>query len=95
MDLTNRLNMKISIVITEGGKQIMLTPETDHEKQALKLIDTSDVLRVVSKMGTFGQRESSHVSYQVAKCQGGYYHMFPEEDSLMFVIDDNEKEVTK
>lgn len=87
--------MKISIVFTEGVKQIMMTPENDHEKMALKYILPNDVLKTVSKtrsyMGTFADKYD-HVNYQVAKCEGGYYRAFETEDSLMFVIeDDSEK----
>ena len=81
--------MKISIVIAEGGKQVMFTPETDHEKASLKMIDTEDVLRVVSKHGQFFDGQE-HVGYNVAKSRGGYYRPYPDSESLMFVIDDEE-----
>ena len=84
--------MKISIVLLEGAKQIMMTPESDHEKAALKMIGTDDVLRVVSKWGSFGLGHSEHVSYNIAQCQGGYFRPFAEEDALMFVIKDEKKE---
>jgi hypothetical protein len=83
--------MKISIVFTEGAKQIMMTPETDHEKQALKYIAPDDELKVVSqKWGSFVEKRE-HVDYQVAKCQGGYYRLFNSEDSLMFVIEKSQE----
>ena len=66
----------------------MMTPETDHEKQSLKMIAPDDVLKVASRWGTFGNKPG-HMNYQVAKCQGDYYRVFPTEDSLMFVIEDN------
>jgi len=87
--------MKISIVITEGAKQIMMTPETKVEKEALKFIAPDDELKVVSKYrigwGSFGDDNSSHIKYQIAKCQGGYYRAFETEDSLMFVIEDKKE----
>lgn len=79
--------MKISIVIVEGAKQIMLTPESDHEKQALGIINPEDTLKVVSRWGTFTS-EYEHSKLQVEKCEGGYLRAFSEEDSLMFLIED-------
>jgi len=62
--------MKISILIADGVKQIMLTPETDHEKQALKYIQPDDTLVAKTKWGAFtGEKEIVGVS--VDMCQGG------------------------
>ncbi|MCK4891451.1 MAG: hypothetical protein KAS78_02165 [Candidatus Pacebacteria bacterium] len=83
--------MKISIVIVEGAKQIMLTPETDHEKQALKFINPENTLKVVSRWGSF-TNDYSHAQLQVDKCRGGNLRAFSEEDSLMFLIEDKEEE---
>lgn len=79
--------MKISIVIVEGAKQIMLTPETDHEKQCLKIINPQDTLKVVSRWGSF-TNEYEHAKLQVEKCKGEYLRAFSESDSLMFLIED-------
>jgi hypothetical protein len=80
--------MKISIVIIEGAKQIMLTPETEHEKQALKFINPEDTLKVVSRWGSF-TNEYEHAKLKVDKCQGDYLMAFSDSDSLMFLIEDN------
>lgn len=81
--------MKISILITNGAKQIMLTPETEHEKQALKFIQPDDKLVAVSKWGTFtGVKELVGVS--IKKAQGGYYRGYESEESLLFVIENEE-----
>ena len=85
--------MKISIVIVEGAKQIMLTPETEHEKQALKFINPKDELKVVSRWGSFSN-EHNHANLQVEKCQGGYLRAFSKEDSLMFLIEDKKWKTT-
>lgn len=92
--------MKISIVFTEGAKQIMMTPETDHERKALKFIAPNSELKVVSKTrigwGTFGDDDKNYAEYQVSKCRGGYYRAFETKDSLMFVIEEpsSQKEPT-
>lgn len=88
--------MKISIIITEGAKQIMMTPETRVEKEALKFIAPSDTLKVVNKnrfvWGHFSD-ENEHVNYQISKSQGGYYRAFETRDSLMFIIEDEPEDV--
>ena len=81
--------MKISILFTDGAKQIMMTPENEHEINALKLIGKDDTLQVVKKMwGGFGN-DWEKASYEISKCQGGYYRPFEHEGSLMFVIEDD------
>ena len=81
--------MKISIVIVENAKQIMLTPETEHEKLCLKIINPKDELKVVSKWGGFYSDDKyTHAKLQVEKCKGGYLRAFSDEDSLMFLIED-------
>ena len=78
--------MKISIVISNDEKQIMMTPETDTECQALKMIAPEDTLVVATKWGTFDDKPTV-ASFQVEKCKGGYYRRFAEQDSLMFIIE--------
>jgi len=77
--------MKISVVLAEGVKQIMFTPETEHEKKALKHIAPNDEYSVASVMGTFDS-EPQHYSYNASMCQGGNLRRFAEKDSLMFVL---------
>jgi hypothetical protein len=79
--------MKISIVLAEGIKQIMFTPETDHETKALKWIAPGDKATVASQWGTY-DNEPSHYSYNSSKSQGGILRRFAEKDSLMFVIEE-------
>ena len=83
--------MKISLVIVENAKQIMLTPETEHEKQCLKMINPKDTLEVVSRWGTFTS-EYGHAGLQVAMCEGDYLRAFNDQDSLMFLIKTTEKD---
>lgn len=83
--------MKISLVISEGTKQIMMTPENEFEREALKYIKPTDRLQVVAKWGTYDDKPS-HYSYNTEKCQGGYLRRFATEDSLMFVIEDSPKQ---
>jgi hypothetical protein len=77
--------MKISLVIAEGMKQIMLTPESEHEKSCLKMIDAKEEILIAKRWGDFS---NEHAKVQVSECQGGYLRLFPEESSLMFILKD-------
>lgn len=78
--------MKISLIITNDAKQVMMTPETDQEREALKWISPNDTLEVVAKMGTLFDNETGHANYQICENQAGYYRIFETAESLMFVI---------
>jgi len=78
--------MKISILITDEAKQIMMTPENEHERAALKMIAPGDKIEAETKWGTFFNAEEKLVGYDVEKCQGGYYRAYASDDSLMFII---------
>ena len=80
--------MKISIVIADGVKQIMMTPESEHEKEAMRYIAPKDELVAVAKKGTYDDKPQ-HFGYQSEMCQGGYLRRFAQEESLVFVIKDN------
>ena len=82
--------MITSIVIVEGAKQIMLTPETEHEKQALRLFIPGDTVKVVAKRGGFAD-ESTHARLYIDECKGGYLRAFNSEESIMFLIRDKKK----
>lgn len=77
--------MKLSIVIADGVKQVMMTPETDHERMALKWISPTDDIEIATKQGTYDDKPN-HYSYNSEMCKGGYLRRFAEEDSLMFVL---------
>ena len=66
-------------------KQIMLTPENDHEKSALKMIAPTDKIEAVSKWGTF-DREQNTFGYDTYLCQGDYFRRRETNESLMLVI---------
>ena len=83
--------MKISILLTDGAKQIMLTPETDHEKQALKMIAPTDEIKIATKWGQY-DRDYKHTGVYIDKCQGGYYREFENSESLMFIVGPKEED---
>lgn len=84
--------MKISIVLAEGAKQIMMTPETEHEKMALKMIGPGETLEVATKWGTY-DNEPEKIGLSTQLCLGGWYRRYADEESLMFIIQpDNSKQ---
>ena len=76
--------MKCAIVLTDGIKQIMLTPENDSEKSALKMITCDDDITIETKWGTF--YDSRPLGYEINECMGGYLRRFRSDDSLMLVL---------
>ncbi len=77
--------MKTAIILADGVKQIMFTPETDNERDALKLIKPDDDINVMIKTGSFG--EEHYVSgFEVSMCKAGFLRAWPSEDSVMFVL---------
>jgi len=77
--------MKISILIVDDEKQIMMTPENDYEQNALKMIAPNDKIEAVTKWGTYDDEETM-VGMKSSKCQGGYYRRYSCSDSLMFIL---------
>ena len=76
--------MKTTLVIQDNKQQVVFTPENEHEKSILKLIESQEV-EVALKVGNFSE------------CQGGWVRYYPmsipmygvndnEFDSLMLVL---------
>ena len=82
--------MKISIVIADGYKQIMMTPENDHEREALKYIEPDSTLHTVAKKGTYDDK-LQHYGMNTEMCKGGMLRRFAVEESLMFIIKNENK----
>ena len=79
--------MKTAILLADGVKQIMFTPETDSECKALKLITPDDNIHTVIKAGNFYDKGRSEIfGVDVYECRGGYYRAEEKEDSVMFVL---------
>jgi len=68
--------MEITLVSKNQVNQIVLTPESEYEKNILKLIDNSNI-QTTLRTGNFSQ------------CQGGWIREYPHSDheySLMIVL---------
>lgn len=84
--------MKTAIIIADGIKQVMFTPENESEKQALKMFTPQDDINVEVKTGTFySNLPDSARGYVVQKCQGGYLRAYESEESLMLVLTPKEE----
>lgn len=92
--ISNKLNMKTAILITSWGKQVMFTPETENEIEALKMITPDDNIHTVIKRGTYSDRPEVFGA-NVFECVGGYYRAGEQPDSVMFVLTPKEKKVCK
>ena len=69
--------METSLVIANGRKQIVLTPETEHEKQILKcLSDGGHTLSVLT--GSFYARQGGWHAYS--------HYKHPGEDTSTFLV---------
>jgi len=83
--------MKVAIIISDGVKQIMFTPENEQEKLALKLISPNDNIDLAVKQGSFYTDYPKAAGYSVNMCQGGYLRAWTSEDSVMLVLTPKEK----
>lgn len=77
--------MKTAILLADGVKQIMFTPETESEKDALNLITADDDIHTVIKRGTFSGIDTVFGA-NVYECRGGYYRAEENTESVMFVL---------
>ena len=77
--------MKTAIILSDGLKQIMLTPENDNEKQALKMISPEDDISIEVKQGSFADKESVR-GYDVHQCQGGWLRVWEDNNSVMLIL---------
>ena len=79
--------MKTAIILADGIKQIMFTPENESEKMALKMITPEDNISLEIKSGTFyDSMPESAKGYAVQKSRGDYLRAYECEESLMLVL---------
>ena len=77
--------MKSALYIEDGVQQIILTPESDIEKQILELA-VSNKIKTTMKIGNFNLCAGDYVKYSpVYSCYGQN-----EIKSLMLVLEKNE-----
>jgi len=85
--------MKTTILFGDGYKQIVMTPETENEKQAIKFVSADDEVHTIVKVGNFTDMEV--LGAEIYECQGGYHRMQESKDSIIFVLTPKEKKDKK
>lgn len=78
--------MKTAIVLCDGIKQIIFTPENDSERQALRLFTVDDNIELAIKEGNFGEARYKPFTPSIHMCQGDFLRVFDSAESLMFVL---------
>jgi len=78
--------MKTAIILTEGVKQIVFTPENDSEKFALSLITPNDDMELLIKNGSIGDNYLKPFTATVSECQSGFLRVFSDTDSRIIVF---------
>lgn len=86
--------MKTSIIITDKIKQIVLAPETDNEKEALKMFDGKDDLEIMMKRGSFHNEDSPYGSI-ISTCEGGWLRAYSDNSCRIFTLKPKEKKPTQ
>ena len=70
--------MKTALYIEDGVTQIVLSPDTEEERDVLKRFEGSKVNNVY--WGSFG------------KCEGGWHRFYGGDDSLIILLEKKEEE---
>lgn len=79
--------MKVAVIISEGVKQVMLTPENENEKFALRMISPDDNIELAVKQGSLlAAYGDIPAGYNVNMCRGGYLRTWTDENSIMLVL---------
>jgi hypothetical protein len=74
--------MKTTLLIQDNIQQVVFTPENEHEKQLLLLINKADVETTI-KVGSFSSCQGGWVRYY----EPAYYNPHKEDiTSLMLVL---------
>ena len=68
--------MKAQLVVGDGWKQIVFSPETEHDKTIARMLAETGRQNVEVKFGAFFHEQ----------CQGGWYRQFDSSDALMFTL---------
>lgn len=83
--------MKTAIILSDGIKQIVFTPENEQEKQALQMFSVDDNIEMAIKAGTFGDKRFKPFTASINMCQGGFLRVFDDAHSIIFVLSPKNK----
>ncbi len=86
--------MKTAIIFADGAKQVVLTPENDDERDALKQFTADKQIDIAVKEGSFyGYTGTTKESFgvEVSMCEGGYLRAFDSSHGVVFVLTPKKK----
>lgn len=76
--MDKEMEMKVTLVIKDKQKQIVLTPESEEEKSIFQLFAPANVEKNIKIYQ--GQ-------YEVDKCVGGWMREFERNDSIILYLE--------
>ncbi len=76
--------MKTAIILCDGIKQIVFTPENDQEKQALQMFTPKDEIELAVHQGSFGDMKP--LQFEIAESKAGYLRAFDNSQSIILVL---------
>lgn len=86
--------MKAAIVIAQGIKQVMLSPESEEEKFILSAFTKDQAIDLEIKTGSFVTMHE-RVGYEIGMCKGGHLRAFSNDDCVMLVLKPKEDSTKK
>jgi hypothetical protein len=82
--------MQTTLVVQNNVNQVVLTPENEHERNILKLIESKKV-ETTLKVGNFNECKGGWIKYYPLHMGGMFNDDSDKFDSLMIVL--REKEI--
>jgi len=83
--------MKTAVILSEGIKQIVFTPESTSEKYALSLITAEDDIEVLVTNGQVGESSFKPFSARMSECRGGFLRLYSDRESRILVLKPKKK----
>ena len=78
--------MKTQIIIAEDEKQIVLIPQTESERQMLKVFQPDESIDLVIKQGTTYSGGNNPYSGQISKSEGGALRFYEGGAGVILVL---------
>lgn len=79
--------MKCAVVLSAGVSQVMLWPENDVDKTALKLIHPgAELTTEYHEGGFYDGKPPAAAGYVVGECEGGWLRAYREPGAVMIVV---------
>ena len=84
--------MKTAVILPEGIKQIVFTPENKDEEYALSLLTPDDDIELLIEDGSFGYSHGAKpYTKTVSECRGGWLKLYEDVKSRILILKPREK----